>query len=112
MRAAHAVKMAGTSLRSFARPTSAERAAPHPILRRPLAYWFQRLTYQLAANETDFAALSSSVLIARAGAPTISEFGGNSLPSVTSAPAPTSEFGPIFAPFSTIAPCRSGCLAR
>ena len=40
----------------------------------------------------------------RAGAPTISEPSGNSLPSVTSAPAPTSEFFPIVAPLSRIAP--------
>ena len=40
-------------------------------------------------------AFSSSVRIARAGAPTISELSGKVLPSVTSAPAPTSEFLPI-----------------
>src|SRR5262245_1297138 len=49
-------------------------------------------------------ALSSSVRIARAGAPTISELSGNSLPSVMSAPAPTRQFFPIFAPLSTTAP--------
>ena len=50
------------------------------------------------------AAFSSSVRMARAGAPTISELSGKLLPSVTSAPAPTSEFLPILAPLSTIAP--------
>src|ERR1043165_5768115 len=75
-----------------------------PIRFSPLEYWFQRLTYHSAANDTDFAAFSSSVLIARAGEPTISELSGNSLPSVTSAPAPTRERLPIFAPSSTTAP--------
>ena len=45
-------------------------------------------------------AASSSTLTTAAGEPTISELSGNSLPSVTSAPAPTSEFLPIFAPFN------------
>ena len=49
-------------------------------------------------------AFSSSVRITLAGEPTISELSGNSLPSVTRAPAPTSEFLPILAPLSTIAP--------
>ena len=49
-------------------------------------------------------AFSSSVRMARAGAPTISELSGKALPSVTSAPAPTSEFLPIFEPLSRIAP--------
>src|SRR5882762_7725973 len=77
---------------------------PQPIRRNPLEYWFHRLTYHSAANETDFAAFSSSVRTTRAGAPTISELGGNSLPSVTSAPAPTMQLLPILAPLSRIAP--------
>jgi hypothetical protein len=46
-------------------------------------------------------AMSSSVnvRIARAGAPMMRELSGNSLPSVISAPAPTRQFLPIFAPF-------------
>ena len=47
---------------------------------------------------------SSSERATRAGAPTISELSGNSLPSVTSALAPTIEFRPIFAPLRTVAP--------
>ncbi len=42
--------------------------------------------------------------IARAGAPTISELSGKLLPSVTTLPAPTSEFFPILTPFIMIAP--------
>ena len=42
--------------------------------------------------------------ITRAGAPTISELSANSLPSVTTAPAPTRQFPPILAPLSTTAP--------
>ncbi len=40
----------------------------------------------------------------RAGDPMISEFSGNSLPSVITEPAPTMLFLPIFAPFITIEP--------
>ena len=47
---------------------------------------------------------SSVARTALAGAPRIIELSGNTLPSVTSAPAPTRQFAPILAPFSTIAP--------
>jgi hypothetical protein len=38
-----------------------------------------------------------------AGAPRISELSGNTLPSVTTAPAPTRQLRPITAPFKTTA---------
>ena len=45
-----------------------------------------------------------AVRMTRAGAPTINELSGKLFPSVTTLPAPTSEFFPIFAPLSMIAP--------
>src|SRR6266567_4318431 len=45
------------------RDAEAATAGRYPTRLSPLAYWFQRFTYHAAANDTDCAALPSSVLI-------------------------------------------------